>query len=388
MQFTTKGIHIGEKPNFKEGATGDVIVPLHLSTTFARKDVEVPTAGYEYSRSLNPTRKALESKLAAIENAKYGLAFSSGLGAETTVLLSLLKSGDHVVTTDDLYGGTQRLFRQVFTANYGIDFSFVDSANPARVEDAIREETKIIWIETPTNPMLKLTDIERIALIAKEHNLILVVDNTFMSPYFQNPLELGADIVLHSTSKYINGHSDSIGGAVMVSREDLYERLQFMQNSAGAMMSPFDSYLVLRGIKTLSLRMRQHETNAIEVANFLSKHPKVKNVIFPGLASHPQHELAKDQMKGFGGMMAIELEGELEDAKLFLSKLKYFALAESLGGVESLIELPALMTHGSVPVEDRKKLGITDTLIRVSVGIEDTEDLIEDLAQALESVVM
>jgi len=388
MQFTTKGIHIGEKPNFKEGATGDVIVPLHLSTTFARKDVEVPTAGYEYSRSLNPTRKALESKLAAIENAKYGLAFSSGLGAETTVLLSLLKSGDHVVTTDDLYGGTQRLFRQVFTANYGIDFSFVDSANAARVEDAIREETKMIWIETPTNPMLKLTDIERIALIAKEHNLILVVDNTFMSPYFQNPLELGADIVLHSTSKYINGHSDSIGGAVMVSREDLYERLQFMQNSAGAMMSPFDSYLVLRGIKTLSLRMRQHEHNAIEVANFLSKHPKVKNVIFPGLESHPQHDIAKKQMKGFGGMMAIELEGELEDAKSFLSKLKYFALAESLGGVESLIELPALMTHGSVPLEDRKKLGITDTLIRVSVGIEDTEDLIEDLAQALESVVM
>jgi cystathionine gamma-lyase len=386
MQFTTKGIHIGEKPNFQEGATGDVIVPLHLSTTFARKEVEVPTAEYEYSRSLNPTRKALESKLAAIEKAKYGLAFSSGLGAETTVLLSLLQSGDHVITTDDLYGGTQRLFRKVFTANYGINFSFVDSSNPARVEDAIREETKMIWIETPTNPMLKMTDIARIALIAKEHNLILVVDNTFMSPYFQNPLELGADIVLHSTSKYINGHSDSIGGAVMVNREDLYERLQFMQNSAGAMMSPFDSYLVLRGIKTLSLRMRQHEKNAGEVANFLSDHPKVKKVIYPGLPSHPQHELAQEQMTGFGGMLAIELKGELKDAKLFLSKLKYFALAESLGGVESLIELPALMTHGSVPVEDRKKLGITDTLIRVSVGIEETEDLVEDLEQALEAI--
>jgi cystathionine gamma-lyase len=386
MQFTTKGIHIGEQPNFQEGASGDVIVPLHLSTTFARKDVEIPTAGYEYSRSLNPTRKALESKLAAIEKAKYGLAFSSGLAAETTLLLSLLKSRDHVITTDDLYGGTQRLFRKVFNANYDIEFSFVDSSIPAKVEDAIQENTKLIWVETPTNPMLKMTDIARIALIAKENNLLLVVDNTFMSPYFQNPLELGADIVMHSTSKYINGHSDSIGGAVMLNRDDLYEKIQFMQNSAGAIMSPFDSYVVLRGIKTLSLRMQKHEQNAKEVARFLNNHPKVKNVIYPGLPSHPQHELAKQQMQGFGGMLAIELEGNLQDAKNFLSHLNYFALAESLGGVESLIELPALMTHGSVPLEDRIKLGITDTLIRVSVGIEEAEDLIEDLKQALESM--
>ncbi|MFP4622390.1 MAG: trans-sulfuration enzyme family protein [Bacteroidales bacterium] len=386
MKFTTKGIHVGEKPNLKEGSSGDVITPLHLSTTFARKEVEVPTGGYEYSRSSNPTRKALESKLAAMENARYGLAFASGLAAETTLLMSFLKSNDHVVSTDDLYGGTQRLFRHVFIENYGIRFSFVDTSDAQNVKDGITEQTRLIWIETPTNPLLKLSDIRQIASIARENKVILAVDNTFMSPYFQNPLDLGADIVLHSTSKYINGYSDSIGGAIMLNREDLYKKIQFLQNSVGAILSPFDSYMVLRGIKSLSLRMQQHEKNAGQVAEFLNTHPRVKRVIYPGLSSHKQHELAGKQMKGYGGMLAVELKGEVEDAKRFLSGLNYFALAESLGGVESLIELPALMTHGSVPEEDRQKLGITDTLIRMSVGIEETEDLIEDLKQALDKI--
>jgi len=386
MKFTTKSIHIGEEPNFKDGATGDVIAPIHLSTTFARDEVENPTAGYEYSRSLNPTRNALQQKLAAIENANYGLAFSSGLAAETGVLMALLKTGDHVIATDDLYGGTLRLFRKVFAANYAIDFSFVDTSITEKVEAAIIPATKLIWIESPTNPMLKLSDIAKIAIIAKQKGICLVVDNTFMSPYFQNPLDLGADIALHSTSKYINGHSDSIGGAVMLNDRSLFEKVQFIQNSAGAIMSPFDSYLVLRGIKTLSMRMKQHAENSIKVAEFLAQHPKVKKVIYPGLESHPQYELAKTQMKGFGGMMSVELKGNLDSTKKFIKNLHYFSLAESLGGVESLIELPALMTHASVPLEDRRKLGLSDTLIRISVGVEDVDDLIGDLEGAFRLV--
>ncbi len=383
MKFTTKSIHIGEEPDFKEGATGDVIAPIHLSTTFARDEVENPTAGYEYSRSLNPTRNAVQQKLAAIENANFGLAFSSGLAAETSVLIALLKSGDHVIATDDLYGGTQRLFRKVFQANYAIRFSFVDTSVSEKLEKAITPATKLIWIESPTNPLLKLSDIAKIAKIAKDKGITLVVDNTFMSPYFQNPLDLGADIVLHSTSKYINGHSDSIGGAVMLNDKLLFEKIRFIQNSVGAIMSPFDSYIVLRGIKTLSMRMEQHAANSRKIAEFLAQHNKVKKVIYPGLKSHPQYELAKKQMKGFGGMMSVELKGDINSTKNFIRNLHYFSLAESLGGVESLIELPALMTHASVPAEDRLKLGLSDTLIRISVGVEDVEDLISDLESAL-----
>ena len=383
MKFTTKSIHIGEEPDFKEGATGDVIAPIHLSTTFARDEVENPTAGYEYSRSLNPTRNAVQQKLAAIENANFGLAFSSGLAAETSVLIALLKSGDHVIATDDLYGGTQRLFRKVFQANYAIRFSFVDTSVSEKLEKAITPATKLIWIESPTNPLLKLSDIAKIAKIAKDKGITLVVDNTFMSPYFQNPLDLGADIVLHSTSKYINGHSDSIGGAVMLNDKLLFEKIRFIQNSVGAIMSPFDSYIVLRGIKTLSMRMEQHAANSRKIAEFLAQHNKVKKVIYPGLKSHPQYELAKKQMKGFGGMISVELKGDIGSTKKFIKSLHYFSLAESLGGVESLIELPALMTHASVPAEDRLKLGLSDTLIRISVGVEDVEDLISDLESAL-----
>jgi len=386
MNFSTKSIHTGEDPNFLEGASGDVIAPLHLSTTFARKEVDAPTSGFEYSRSSNPTRKILEQKLAAIEKAHFGLAFASGLAAGTSLLLALLKTGDHVIATDDLYGGTQRLFRKVFAANFGIDFSFVDTSVPTNIKSAMTKNTKLIWVESPTNPLLKLSDIAEIATIAKQNGIVVVVDNTFMSPFFQSPLELGADIALHSTSKYINGHSDSIGGAVMLNDKSLFEKIQFIQNSAGAILSPFDSYIVLRGIKTLSMRMERHAENALRVAEFLERHPKVKKVIYPGLRSHPQFELAGKQMSGFGGMITAELKGDLTSTKNFIRNLHYFSLAESLGGVESLIELPALMTHASVPQEDRIKLGITDTLIRISVGVEDVSDLINDMEAALGTV--
>ncbi len=386
MKFSTKSIHTGEEPDFREGASGDVVAALHLSTTFARSAVDRPTGGYEYSRSLNPTRKALEQKLAALEKACYGLAFASGLAAETAVLLALLKTGDHVIVTDDLYGGTQRLFRKVFESRYGIRFSFVDTSQPEKVKAAITDKTRLMWVESPTNPLLKLTDIAEMSAIARPKGIILLVDNTFMSPYFQNPLTLGADMVLHSTSKYINGHSDSIGGAVMLNDDALFEQVQFMQNAAGGILSPFDSYLVLRGIKTLGMRMEKHAGNAGKIAEFLEKHPKVKKVIYPGLTSHPQYALAQKQMNGFGGMMAVELHGNLTGAEGFVQNLQLFALAESLGGVESLIELPALMTHASVPAEDRNKLGISDTLIRISVGVENADDLIGDIENALKTV--
>lgn len=386
QKFETNAIHVGEKPNVNNGGTGDVISPIHLSTTFARKDVDMPTAGYEYSRSLNPTRKSLEAKLASLENAKYGLAFASGMAAETSLLLALLNSGDHVIATDDLYGGTQRLFLKVFQPNYDIQFSLADTSKPKDVSNNIQANTKILWLESPTNPLLKICDIKELVNTVKSKGIITIVDNTFMSPYFQNPLDLGADIVIHSTSKFINGHSDSIGGAIMVNDHSLFEKIQFIQNSVGAIMSPFDSYMVLRGIKTLAARMRIHEENAQQIAHFLNSHPAIKKVIYPGLESHPQHEIAKKQMKGFGGMISLELVGDLDDAKKFVSSLEYFALAESLGGVESLIELPAPMTHASVPKEVREKLGITDSLVRISVGIENSVDLINDLRQALDKI--
>jgi cystathionine gamma-lyase len=380
--FSTRAVRAGEEPDFREGASGDVIVPIHLSTTFARTKLHSLTNGYEYTRCQNPTRKALETKLAAIENARYGLAFSSGLAAETTVLLSLVNPGDHIIAFDDLYGGTKRLFHQVFE-NYNLRISYVDAADASNVEKAITPRTKLVWMESPTNPLLKIADIKAIAQITQKHALILAVDNTFLSPYFQKPLELGADIVIHSSTKYIGGHSDVLGGAVLVNSASYYERIYFYQNAAGAVLSPFDSYLTLRGVKTLSLRMEQHQKNAWKIARFLEKHPKVDRVIYPGLESHPQHDLAKKQSSGFGGVLSFEIKGNIKDAERFLERLRLFSLAESLGGVESLIELPSEMTHTSITKEERESIGITDTLIRVSVGIEDAEDLIDDLENAL-----
>ena len=382
MRFVTKAIHVGDEPDFREGSSGDVVIPIHLSTTFARKDVDEPTGGYEYTRCDNQTRHALEKKLAALENAKFGLAFASGLAAESTILLSLLKTGDHVIACEDLYGGTRRLFHDVFQ-NFGLEFTWVNATNPGNIEKAIKDNSMLFWVETPTNPLMNLCDVGAIAKIGKKRNIITVVDNTFMTPYFQKPLDLGADVVVHSTTKYMGGHSDVLGGAIMLSNEKLYDKIKFGQNAVGAVPSPFDCYLVLRGIKTLSLRMERHNDNAQRVAEFLASHPRVKKVHYPGLQNHPQHEMAKKQMSGFGGMLSFEIKGTVEDAKGFLSRVKVFALADSLGGVESLIGHPASMSHASVPESERKRIGITDTLIRVSVGTENIEDLLEDLEQAL-----
>ncbi len=386
MAFETSAVHAGEEPVYTGGASGDVVIPIHLSSTFARKDVEAPTGGYEYSRSGNPTRFALEKKLAAIEGASHGLAFSSGLAAETTVGLSLLKKGDHVVAFDDLYGGTRRLFNHVFHDRFGIGFSYVDARDPENVKAAIRKNTRFVWLESPTNPLIRLSDIHEIAGIAHDAGVPVIVDNTFASPYFQQPLALGADIVVHSTTKYINGHSDSVGGAVMLSDEDLFQKIRYNQNAAGAILSPFDSFLVARGIKTLALRMERHGKNALAIARYLEGHEKVREVYYPGLPSHPQHALAKKQMSGFSGMLSFELKGGKTGARQFLKNLHLFALAESLGGVESLIEHPATMTHASIPKKDREKVGVKDSLVRVSAGIENVEDLIADLGQALETI--
>lgn len=382
MKFETRAIHVGEEPNLKDGGTGDVAMPIHLASTYARKLVDVPTAGYEYSRTDNPTRDALQHRLAALEGANHALVFASGLGAETSLILSLLSSGDHIVAFDDLYGGTRRLLSRVFAERFGIDVTYVDARNPLEVERNIRPSTRLIWLETPTNPLLKLCDIRAISKIAHQHNSLVVVDNTFMSPYFQNPLVLGADIALHSTTKYINGHSDSVGGAMMFNDAEIYEKIKFTQNAAGAILSPFDSFMILRGTKTLAVRMRAHQENATTIAKFLENHKKVRRVIYPGLESHPQFSLASQQMSGFGGMLSFELDGDLQAAKTYVESLQYFALAESLGGVESLAELPALMTHASVPPEERRKIGLADGLIRLSVGIENEDDLLEDVEQA------
>ena len=385
MKFETKAIHVGEEPNLSEGGAGDVVVPIHLATTFARKEVEKPTGGYEYSRSGNPTRDALEKRLAALENARFALAFSSGLAAETTICMTLLRPGDHVISFDDIYGGTRRLFNRVL-ADFELEFSYVDARDPKNVTDAVKSNTRLIWMETPTNPLMRMCDMAGLAGIGKERRITTVVDNTFMSPYLQRPLDFGIDVVVHSTTKYLNGHSDSVGGAVMLSDEELFGRFKFNQNAIGAILSPFDSYMVLRGTKTLAVRMERHCRNALEIARFLKAHPKVSKVNYPGLEGHPQHELASWQMKGFGGMLSFEIDGALNEAKVFLENLRIFSLAESLGGVESLIEHPALMTHASVPKVEREKTGITDSLIRVSVGIEDVDDLKEDLEQALRKV--
>ncbi len=386
MKFETDAIHVGEEPEFGEGASGDVVIPIHLSSTFARKNVDSPTGGYEYSRTSNPTRNALEKRLAALEGARYGLAFSSGMAAETVLLISLLKKDSHVVACDDLYGGTRRLLGRVFADNYGIEISHVDATDAGRVEEAIRENTKVVWLETPTNPLLKIYDIGKISEIAHSAKAFVVVDNTFASPFFQRPLGLGADIVVHSTTKYINGHSDSVGGAIMLSDEKIYEKLKFTQNATGAILSPFDSFLTLRGIKTLAVRMQKHQENAQKIAEYLLSHPKVGRVNYPGLPSHLQYKLAKAQMGGAGGMLSFEIKGGAEEAKEFLSKLKVFSLAESLGGVESLAEHPHSMTHSSIPAEQKKQIGIYDSLVRLSIGIENSEDLIEDLERAFRSI--
>lgn len=377
MEFETKAIHEGQQ---SDPQTGAVIVPIYLTSTYQQEAIG-QHKGYEYSRTGNPTRNALEEALAAIENAQYGLAFASGLAATTTVL-SLLKSGDHIVAGDDLYGGTYRLLEKV-VKNWGVTTTYVDIDDISNFEKAIQPNTKLIWVETPTNPLLKIIDIATLANIAHRNNIILVVDNTFASPYFQRPLDNGADIVVHSTTKYLGGHSDIIGGAVVTSNEQLYTELKFYQNAIGAVPSPFDSWLVLRGIKTLAVRMREHEKNALLLAQFLEQHPKVERVYYPGLPSHEQHQLAKSQMSGFGGMISLELKGDFADVENFASRLKLFLLAESLGGVESLLCYPAKMTHGSLPQEERYKRGINDNLVRLSVGIENVLDLQADLANAL-----
>jgi cystathionine beta-lyase/cystathionine gamma-synthase len=372
--FSTRAIHAGQDP---DTATGAVIVPIYQTSTFAQDSVGVHK-GYEYSRSGNPTRTALETALAALDGGTHALAFASGLAAENTALL-MLSAGDHVIGGDDAYGGTYRLFTKVF-ARHGISFDFVDTRDPEEVAEAIRPETKLVWLETPTNPLLKLADIGKIAELARPRGVLTLVDNTFASPYLQRPLELGADIVLYSTTKYMGGHSDVVGGALVVKDAELYERLKFLQNAAGGVPGPFDSWLVLRGLKTLALRMRAHSENGLAVARFLSEHPAVEQVIYPGLPSHPQHELAKRQMRGFGGMISVILRGGEAQANAMVARTKLFTLAESLGGVESLIEVPAAMTHASVA---GSKLEVPASLVRLSVGIEDAEDLIADLEQAL-----
>ena len=377
LGFGTRAIHAGQNP---EPVTGAVMTPIFMTSTYAQKSPGEHT-GYDYSRADNPTRAAYEACVASLEHANYGLAFSSGM-ATTDCILHLLKAGDQVVSSDDLYGGTFRLFDKVYR-QLGIDFSYVDMSNPANVESAVTGKTKLIWIETPTNPLLKIADIAKITAIAKKQSITTVVDNTFMSSYFQNPITLGADIVMHSVTKYMNGHSDVIGGALATNSQDLFERLKFLQKSVGAVPGPMDCFMVMRGLKTLHVRMERHAKNAMVIARFLEKHPKIDRVIYPGLESHPSHALARQQMSGFGGMITFFLKGNLQTAKTFLESVKLFTLAESLGGVESLIEHPAIMTHASVPAESRKALGILDTMIRVSVGIEDEADLVADLTQAL-----
>lgn len=379
MRFDTKAIHAGQDP---DPSTGAVTVPIYQTSTYVQ-DALGKHKGFEYARTKNPTRSALESCIASLEGGSHGVGFASGMAAITTLAM-LLSAGDHTIVSDNTYGGTFRVFDKVMR-RLGLEFSYVDTSDPELVRAAMRPTTKMIFIETPTNPVMRLTDIAAMAEIAREQGVLVVVDNTFMSPYFQRPIEHGADVVVHSTTKYLNGHSDGVGGAVVVNDADLADRLYFLQNAAGAILSPMDSFLVLRGIKTLGVRMRQHDASGRRVASFLSEHPKVHNVYYPGLASHPQHELALRQMSGFGGMIAFET-GSIDNARAVLEAVRVCALAESLGGVESLICHPASMTHASVPPADRERLGISDGMVRISVGIEDVDDIVEDLDQALSAI--
>jgi cystathionine gamma-lyase len=377
--FSTRAIHAGQSP---DPSTGAIMMPIYATSTYVQESPGVHK-GYEYSRSQNPTRMAYERCIADLESGTAGFAFASGLAATATVL-DLLDSGAHVLAMDDLYGGTYRLFERVRKRSAGLSFSFVDFSDLGAVEAAIRPETRMIWIESPTNPLLRLVDLEAVGVLAKRHGVVTVADNTFASPWVQRPLEHGFDMVMHSATKYLNGHSDIVGGIVVVGdRPELRERMTFLQNSVGAVAGPFDSFLALRGLKTLGLRMERHCRNAAAIAAWLDAHPKVARVHYPGLTSHPQHALAKRQMHGFGGMVTAILEGTLADSRRFLERCRIFALAESLGGVESLIEHPAIMTHASLPPDRRAALGIGDGLVRLSVGVEDEADLIADLAQAL-----
>ncbi|MBI1996260.1 MAG: cystathionine gamma-synthase [Deltaproteobacteria bacterium] len=377
MQFATRAIHVGQQP---EPATGAIAVPIYQTSTFAQSAPGVHK-GYDYSRTDNPTRTALQEALASLESAKYSLAFSSGMGAATTAMF-LFKPGDHVISSRDVYGGTYRLFKRVLD-QFGLSFSFVETSNLREIRRAVTKRTRLIWIESPTNPLLRITDIRGAASIARQHGALCLVDNTFASPFFQRPIALGADLVLHSTTKYIGGHADIVGGAICLNERGLYERLKFLQNAAGATPSPFDCFLTLRGIKTLALRMREHEKNATRIAAFLKDHPRVRRVYYPGLSDHPGHEIAASQMDGFSGMVSFEVKGGLTEARRVLRRLGIFKIAESLGGVESLVELPAVMTHASIPKAERRKAGLDDGLIRLSVGVEDADDLLNDLERAL-----
>jgi len=379
MGFSTDAIHAGQQP---DPATGAVTVPIYQTSTFVQEALG-HHKGFEYARTSNPTRLALERNIAVLEQGKAGFAFASGMAAITATLM-LLKAGDHIIVTDNVYGGTYRLFTQVLT-NLGMEFDFVDTSNLENIRAVVRPNTKMIFIETPTNPLLTLTDLRLTAAFCKESNFLMAVDNTFMSPYFQRPLGLGADIVIHSSTKYLNGHSDGVGGVMAVASAELGQKIAFIQNSAGAILAPFEAWLVLRGIKTLALRMQRHNENAVHIAEYLQHVKKVQHVYYPGLSTHPQYELAKKQCSGFGGMISFDV-GSLERAKKVVESTKIFSLAESLGGVESLIGHPVTMTHASVPKEKRVKMGLTDGIVRLSVGVEDVEDLIGDLGYALDQI--
>ncbi len=379
LKLATRVIHAGQQP---DPSTGAVCTPIYATSTYVQASPG-QHLGYEYSRTKNPTRLAYEQCAADLESGKNGYAFASGMAAIAT-LLEVLSPGDHVIVCDDVYGGTFRLFNAVRKRSQGLEVSFIDMANADDIEKAIKPNTKMIWVETPTNPLLKILDLNKIQSIAKKHGLISVVDNTFATPILQRPLELGFDVVVHSATKYLNGHSDMVGGLIIVNdHAELSEKIPFLQNAIGAIAGPFDSFLALRGLKTLSIRMQRHCENAMELAVWLQEQSKIEKVIYPGLASHPQHALAKQQMSAFGGMISLQLKGDLSDTRRMLERCRIFALAESLGGVESLIEHPAIMTHASIPKEQREKLGITDNFIRLSVGIEDIEDLKRDIQQAL-----
>lgn len=379
LDFNTRVIHAGQEP---DPTTGAIMTPIYATSTYVQESPGVHK-GYEYSRSQNPTRLAYERCVADLEKGTAGYAFASGMAATSTVL-ELLNQGDHIIAMDDLYGGTFRLFDKVRKRSAGLDFSFVDLSKIEAVEAAIQAKTRMIWVETPTNPLLKLANLQQIAELAQKHGILTVMDNTFATPYNQCPLEFGFDLVVHSATKYLNGHSDMVGGVAIVGEnQELAEQMAFLQNSVGAIAGPFDSFLALRGLKTLAIRMQRHNENAAHIAEWLEKHPKVERVIYPGLKSHPQHEIALKQMKGFGGMITMFLKGELPQSRQFLEQCRLFALAESLGGVESLIEHPAIMTHASIPPHLRAQLGISDNLVRLSVGIEAVDDLMLDLNEAL-----
>jgi len=386
MGFETDAIWKGQKPVISKTSFGDVAVPIHLSSTYARKKAADLPGGYEYSRCGNPTRSAYEECLASLEHGKFCLSTSSGLAA-VTVVCSLLKKGDNIVSFEDIYGGTIRIFDEIIN-RWGITTNYFDATKPETIKQAINENTKIIWLESPTNPLLRVCDIKKIAEIAKEINkkILVVVDNTFLSPYFQKPLDLGADMVVHSTTKYVGGHSDLIGGAIICKDANLYERLRFNHNAIGVNPSPFNDWLALRGLKTLAVRMNKHQENALKIAKFLESHPKVKEVFYPGLDSNPYKEVSDKQTTGYGGVVSFKIDGTKEDAIKFVESTNIFALAESLGGTEGLIEHPVTMSHSSVPVEQLHKLRVTDDIIRISVGIETAEDLIEDLKQAFQKI--